>query len=361
MLMNRRPNAWIILSGLLTCLNTPAIPAQDPKAKAASPQADQTKPASPKAEGAPKPVDKIDPTARLREPVHDRRLASVRTLDDYHPWNPITRTEDLTEWRTRLRTRVKVALGLWPEPPRQPIKATVHTPIDRGEYTVEHVFFESLPGHYVTGNLYRPKNKTGRLPIALCPHGHWEEARFHQATPNELKQSLESGGESFESNGSRFLQAQYASLARMGIMAFHYDMVGYCESKPLAHRKSFDSVDSLLRLHSITALQTWNSIRALDWMLSREDADPDRVLITGASGGGTQTFLLCAVDDRPTVSVPAVMVSTAMQGGCVCENAPLLRSVVATSNWRRCTHPNPCSLLVPTIGPKRLRPKVILS
>jgi dienelactone hydrolase len=72
-------------------------------------------------------------------------------------------------------------------------------------------------------------------------------------------------------------------------------------------------------------LQAWNSVRAMDFLLSLSDVDPERVAVEGHSGGGTQTFILAAIDDRPRVLFPAVMVSTGMQGGCLCENAPHLR------------------------------------
>ncbi len=82
-------------------------------------------------------------------------------------------------------------------------------------------------------------------------------------------------------------------------------------------------------------LQTWNSIRALDFIESLPDVDPRRIGVTGASGGGTQTFMLCGLDPRPAVAFPAVMVGTAMQGGCQCENASYLRRTSITSRLRR--------------------------
>ena len=83
-------------------------------------------------------------------------------------------------------------------------------------------------------------------------------------------------------------------------------------------------------LQNVMGLQTYNSIRSVDFLQSLPEVDVDRIAVTGASGGGTQTFVLSAIDPRIKVSMPAVMVSTAMQGGCTCENTSLLR--VGTGN-----------------------------
>ncbi|MBW3540018.1 MAG: acetylxylan esterase [Planctomycetes bacterium] len=256
----------------------------------------------------------------------DARLTTVRTLRDaYHPWTPPATLEEWQRERARLREQALVSNGLWPLPPRTPLEAVIHGRIDRGDYTIEKVYFQSHPGHYVTGNLYRPKNIDGKAAGVLCPHGHWANGRFYDAGEQAARQQIEQGAEAHLS-GARFpLQARMVGLARLGCVVFHYDMVGYADSKPIPHREGFKDAHAGLWLHNAMGLQTWNSIRALDFLLSLPDVDPNRIGVTGASGGGTQTFMLAAVDDRPHVAFPAVMVSTNMQGGCVCENADYLR------------------------------------
>jgi dienelactone hydrolase len=210
-------------------------------------------------------------------------------------------------------------------PEKTPLLPVVHGRIDRDDYTIEKVFFASHPGHYVSGNLYRPKGKNGKHPGVLCPHGHWDKGRFFDAGEKAAQAQIAQGAEK-TMEGARYpLQARCAQLARMGCIVFHYDMVGYADSQQIKHREGFTDAQAELRLQSFMGLQTYNSIRALDFLLSLPDVDPKRIGVTGASGGGTQTFILCAVDDRPTVAFPAVMVSTAMQGGCVCENCSYLR------------------------------------
>lgn len=277
---------------------------------------------------------------------NDSRLQAPKDLDGYFPFKPY---ESKSAWEKRaeqLRTELKVALGLWPMPEKTPLNAEIRGKMDFEDYTVERVYFESMPGFYVTGSLYRPKGKSGKLPAVLNPHGHWPNGRFYD-NAGGIAREIAEGAERFEDSGRSPLQARCVQLARMGCVAFFYDMIGYADSQQIsqaiAHgfakqRPEMISTEAWglfspqaeSHLQSVMGLQTWNSIRALDFLLSLPDVDPERIGVTGASGGGTQTFILGALDPRPKVAFPAVMVSTAMQGGCTCENASLLR--VGTGN-----------------------------
>jgi len=271
-----------------------------------------------------------DTAKELLKAMLASRLGKAKTYNDTFPWTPPTSKEAWEARRRLVREQVLVATGLWPLPPRTPMHPVIHGKINRDDYTIERVFFASYPGHYVTGNLYRPRGKTGKLAGVLCPHGHWTDGRFMEANPKEVQSQLKQGAEK-TAEGARYpLQARCAQLARMGCVVFHYDMVGYADSRQIEHRKGFLDPEAELRLQSFMGLQTWNSIRALDFLLGLPDVDPQRIGITGASGGGTQTFILGAIDDRLSAAFPAVMVSTAMQGGCICENCSYLR--VGTGN-----------------------------
>ena len=271
---------------------------------------------------------------KVLEAAHvDPRLKNIRTLYQGSDFKPYERKE---EWQTRaahLRQQVLVAAGLWPMPEKTPLNAVIHGKVDREDYTVEKVFFESYPGFFVTGNLYRPKGKGGRLPGVLSPHGHWANGRFYETPDKEAERQLKAGEERFR-NGAKFpLQARCANLAKLGCVVFHYDMVGYADASEdlFPHRKTFIGPEYDLHLLSVFGLQTWNSIRAMDFLLSLPDVDPERTACTGASGGGTQTFVMMAIDDRLKVGAPVCMIShDNHQGGCVCENNSLLR--VGTDN-----------------------------
>ncbi len=277
----------------------------------------------------------------------DRRLEPLKDLNGYFPFHV---PDSVDKWKQRaafVRRQMRVALGLLPEPTRTPLHAVVFGKRDMGDYMVAKVVFQSMPGFYVTGNLYRPKNKSAKHPGVLCPHGHWSNGRFHDADTAGVRRQIVNGAERFEDGGRSPLQSRCVQLARMGCVVFHYDMLGYADSVQLSfqvtHRFAKQRPDAISptdwglfspqaesHLQSVMGLQAWNSIRSVDFLLSLPDVDPNRLAVTGASGGGTQTFILSALDPRIAVSMPCVMVSTAMQGGCTCENACLLR--VGTGN-----------------------------
>lgn len=265
----------------------------------------------------------------------DIRLGKPKTLNDYFPFKVPASKESWDARKTELREHLLVSLGLWPLPEKTPLKEVIHGKLEREGYTIEKVYFASMPGHYVTGNLYRPTNKVAKRPAILSPHGHWppegaKGGRFYEATDAAVKTELASKAEQTPEGAKYPLQARCAQLARMGFVVFHFDMVGYADSLAIKHRAGFTDVQAELRSQNFMGLQVWNSIRALDFLAGLPDVDTSKIGVTGASGGGTQTFMLCALDNRPAAAFPAVMVSTAMQGGCVCENCSYLR--VGTGN-----------------------------
>lgn len=217
------------------------------------------------------------------------------------------------EWERHaawLREHLRVSLGLLPEPRRTPLHACIDSRFDGDGYTCERVHFQSLPGFYVTGNLFRPRPegrapRRTRYPAVLNAHGHWPDGRCYDHSPL-----------------GRIVN-RCINLAKQGYVAFAYDMIGYNDACQWEHRSPVER-DSLWGL-SLMGLQSWNSIRALDFLAALPDVDPKRLGMTGASGGGTQTFILNAVDDRLAAAAPICMVSASFQGGCCCENAPLLR------------------------------------
>src|SRR5262245_21164582 len=161
-----------------------------------------------------------------------------------------------------------------------------------------------MPGFYLGGNLYRPLGKQGPFPGVLSPHGHWEYGRLEN-TPNAS------------------VPGRCINLARQGYVVFSYDTIGYNDTNQVPHHWG-EPVHALWSIGPM-GIQLFDSIRAVDFVSSLPDVDPNRIACTGASGGGTQTFLLMAVDERIKVAAPVNMISATMQGG-ICENAPNMRA-----------------------------------
>jgi len=240
----------------------------------------------------------------------DRRNTVIATTDT-HFAAPSFATLD--EWKARragLQKQVLSAAGLLPFPARNPLNAQVFGRIENKDYSIEKVYIETLPGFYLAGNLYRPLGKKGPFPGMLAPHGHAQYGRLED-------------GELFS------VPSRGINHARQGYVVFAYDMIGYNDTMQLPHVFGNTPQEQLWSFGPL-GLQTWNSIRALDFLETLPDVDPKRLLVTGESGGGTQSFLLCAVDQRPKWSAPVNMISLIMQGGSPCENAPSLR--VGTNN-----------------------------
>ena len=236
----------------------------------------------------------------------------------------------LSEWeahKKKLRAQILFAAGLLPMPEKNPLHPAIFGRMERPGYSIEKVYLETLPGYYLCGNLFRPRGSAPKSPGVLVPHGHWNYGRLEN-------QPLNSG------------PVRCINLALQGYVAFSYDMVGYDDTIQTPH--DFGGPREQLWSFGPLGLQLWNSIRALDFLQSLPDVDPERIAMTGESGGGTQTFLLTAVDDRVKYSAPVNMISGSMQGGSQCENAPGLRLDTFNVEFGAMMAPRPMLMIAAT-------------
>jgi dienelactone hydrolase len=265
-------------------------------------------------------LDLIRGRTDTARPPADPRRTTVRTNHEGADFHAPASAQEWHDRAKAVREQLLVALGLRPMFPRTELHPRIFGKVERDGYTIEKVVLETFPGFTLSGNLYRPVGKSGKLPAVLCPHGHWSDGRVNPE-----------------------VQPRCIHWAKLGCVVFLYDMVGYNDSKPFGH--SF--LDDRLRRWglSLATLQTWDSIRALDWISTLPDVDPTRIGCTGESGGGTQTFLLTALDDRIKVAAPVVMVSDSFQGGCVCENAAGLRIGTDNVEFAALAAPRPLKLV----------------
>jgi hypothetical protein len=260
-------------------------------------------------------------TETTRWPPHhviDEAAAAEALAECRSTWDG---AEDWMQRRDHIRNHLSTVMELDLESPRPPVPASMHHRREMNGYSVSNLLLETAPGLYVAANLYEPLELSGPHPVVLCPHGHF---RGRDDNP--------------EGRFQHDYQRLCAHLARMGAIVITWDMVGWGESTWLPHR-----------VPTTTTLQTWNSVRIIDWLTSRDVVDSSRIAMTGSSGGGTQTFLAAALDERITVSIPVVMVSAHWFGGCACESGlPLHQgSDLRTNNveFAACAAPRPLLLI----------------
>jgi hypothetical protein len=200
---------------------------------------------------------------------------------------------DKASWEARkkeLRSCMIEALGLSPMPRKTNSKPIITNKRFFDGYSVENVAIETLPGLYVCGSLYRPLKHKGPCPVILNPDGHFGNGRYRADC-----------------------QYRCAMEARMGAIAFNYDLFAWGES-----RLQFKSEDHQKSIAN--TIHVLNGMRILDFLLSLKGVDTTRVAVTGGSGGGSQTMQLTALDARIKFSIPVVMVSSHFFGGCPCES-----------------------------------------
>lgn len=200
---------------------------------------------------------------------------------------------DLPAWEARkalLQKELKTAAGLDPLPRSPGSKPILGPKRNYGDYYVQNIALEILPGLYCTGSIYHPLGKKGKYPLMLNPNGHFGDGRYRADQ-----------------------QLRCAMQAKMGIIAVSYDLFAWDEQL-----LQFDGKNH--RSSMAHTIQSLNAIRMLDYLCSLKQADLSRVGITGGSGGGSQTMFITAIDERITLSMPVVMTSSYFAGGCPCES-----------------------------------------
>lgn len=245
--------------------------------------------------------------------VRDASLAEVKSLEEWEKRRP------------ELKRQLFEMLGLDPLPEKTPLNATIVGTIDEDEeIIVERIHFQSRPGLYVTGNFYRPREQAGPLPAILYVCGH---ARV-----------VEDG----KSYGNKTHYQHHANwYARNGYVCFVIDTLQLGEIEGIHHgvfpralkpgtdpkQQEFDTRWWWYsRGYTPAGVEAWNGIRAIDYLQSREEVDPEKIGVTGRSGGGAYSWFVAALDDRVKAAVPVAgitdledhVVNDCIRGHCDC-------------------------------------------
>ena len=239
-----------------------------------------------------------DSLERMTREIEENNLADINTIEDW------------TARRPELHRQLQEMLGLSPWPEKTPLNPRIMKVVEHDDFLVENLVFESRPGLYVTANLYRPREQKGPLPAVLyvCGHG---AARIDGVSYGNKT--------TYHHHGVWF--------ARNGYVALLIDTIQLGEIEGMHHGTyRFGRWDWLSRGYTPAGVEAWNGIRALDYLQSRDEVDPERIGMTGRSGGGAYTWWVAALDERVKVAVPVAgmtsmrnhVVDGCVEGHCDC-------------------------------------------
>lgn len=225
----------------------------------------------------------------------------------------LNEVKSLADWkahRDEYRHQLFGMLGLDPLPARGDLKATVTSKVERDDFTVENLHFQSSPGLYVTANLYLPKNVSRPAPTILYLSGHGPVISNGVSYGNKV---------SYQHHGAWF--------ARNGYVCLVIDTLQLGEILGLHHgtyRENLWWWNS--RGYTPAGVEAWNCIRALDYLSTRPEVDTNRFGATGRSGGGAYSWWIAALDERIKAVAPVAgitdlhnhVVDGTVEGHCDC-------------------------------------------
>jgi cephalosporin-C deacetylase-like acetyl esterase len=246
---------------------------------------------------------------------------------------PVQSWEELKARRLPMQLRLRHSLGLDPWPERTPLNGRTTGALRKTGYRIEKVVFEGWAGLPVTAHLYIPEQVDSPMPGLVYACGHWMESG--KLAPD--------------------VQSFCATAATLGILSLVYDPIG--QGERLGSWRDHGHLNTLLVGQSQLGLMVWESIRALDYLLSRPEIDPYKIAMTGASGGGLNTLFTTAIEDRFTCAIPVAYPSTfflAMQaerdlnwedGTDTCNQVPQVMSYAEMSDIASLFIPRPYMVL----------------
>ncbi|MEZ4828772.1 MAG: prolyl oligopeptidase family serine peptidase [Bacteroidia bacterium] len=276
-----------------------------------------------KSEHVPTPLWDFDMQLKAFFEYHTHQL-EVRTMQE------LSAADNWPDFQQQSQNQLMEMLGLSPLPPKTPLNPVITGTIDHGDFIVEKLYFQSSPGLYVTGNLYRPKNLTAKAPAILYVCGHGQVIKDGIAYGSKVH-----------------YQHHPAWFARHGYVCLIIDTLQLGEIEGVHHgTHRLDRWWWVSRGYTPAGVEAWNGIRAVDYLVSRPEVDPDKIGITGRSGGGIYSWWAAGIDERIKVAIPVAGITDLRNyvvDGCVTGHCDCM-FMVNTYQW---DYPKVAALFAP--------------